>query len=255
MTEYGGGDPARTLALLWRTPQRPSRGPKPGLTVDQIVEAAIALADAEGLAALSMRRVAEALGVGTMTLYRYVPGKAELIDVMFDRVCGEEALPDGELGGWRAKLELFARESWKTYQRHPWVLQVAKSRPPLGPNVIAGFEAALRAVDGIGLTASEMVATVELVGGFVRGVAQGAIEAAQAERQTGVSDEQWWSERASFWDTYFSASRYPTISSVYAAGAYDAPEDSFEFGLQRVLDGLAAFLAARAARSGGPPVE
>jgi AcrR family transcriptional regulator len=88
--EYSGsGDPKRTMALLWGIGKKPTRGPKPGLSVGRIVSAAVEVADAEGLGALSMRRVADRLGIGTMSLYTYVPGKAELIDVMLDTVLGE----------------------------------------------------------------------------------------------------------------------------------------------------------------------
>src|SRR5262245_7512878 len=101
--EYTGrGDPNRTIELLWGTRDRASRGPKPGLTVDRIVAVALALADQVGLEGLSMRAVAERLGVGTMSLYRYVPGKAELLDVMVDRVCTETEWPEDDVGGWRS---------------------------------------------------------------------------------------------------------------------------------------------------------
>jgi AcrR family transcriptional regulator len=152
--EYsGGGDPKRTMALLWGIGKKPTRGPKPGLSVGRIVNAAIEVADAEGLAALSMRHVADRLGISTMSLYTYVPGKAELIDVMLDAVLGEVAQSGDVDLGWRAGLERIARENWALYHRHPWMLQVAAtSRPPLGPNVIAKYDRELRAVDGIGLT-------------------------------------------------------------------------------------------------------
>src|SRR5439155_23227897 len=133
-------DPARSLALLWRTRERASRKGKPDLSVDLIVRAAIDIADASGLGALSMRRVAERLGVGTMSLYTYVPGKAELLDVMLDAVYGEPDRPDAVPGGWRARLERIARENLALYQRHPWLLQVATSRPVLGPNAIAKYD-------------------------------------------------------------------------------------------------------------------
>ena len=109
-TEHsGGGDPARTMALLWGTQKRPSRGPKPGLSGGVVVGAAIGVADAEGLPALSMRRVAERLGISTMSLYTYVPGKGELIDVMLDSVMGETAEPGDMAGGWRERLDLVAK--------------------------------------------------------------------------------------------------------------------------------------------------
>lgn len=240
------------MELLWGTRKSPSRGPKPGLSVEEIVGVAIEVADAEGLAALSMRRVAEKLGVGTMSLYTYVPGKAELIEVMFDAVMGEAARPDGVDGGWRAGLELIARETRALYQRHPWMLQVAATcRPPLGPNVMARYDHELRAVDGIGLTEAEMDSVVGLVSEYVQGAARGAVEAAQAEQRTGMTDEQWWYAHAPLLEKVFDASRYPTAARVgEAAGAAYNPEHAFEFGLQRVLDGIEAFIRARSAQPG-----
>src|SRR6266540_1253229 len=112
ITAYSGsGDPARSIALLWRTRERPTRGGRSGLSVERIVRAAIEIADAEGLAALSMRRVAERLGAGTMSLYTHVPGKAELLDVMLDTVYGERAMPEDVPGGWRGRLKLIARQN------------------------------------------------------------------------------------------------------------------------------------------------
>ena len=159
--EYSGrGDPRRSLELLWGIARSPTRGPKPGLSVETIVQTAIEVADAEGLPALSMRRVAERLKVGAMSLYTYVPGKAELLDVMLDTVYGEIRIPDDAASDWRANLEQRAREDWALYLRHPWVLQIARARPLLGPNETALFESTARAVSGIGLAAGEIVAVV-----------------------------------------------------------------------------------------------
>src|SRR6266545_6160223 len=99
-----------------------------------------------------MRRVAEHLGVSAMSLYTYVPGKAELIDLMLDTVYGEAVGAGDEAEGWRARLASIARQSWALYLRHPWLLQVATARPPLGPNTADKYEHDLRAVAGIGLT-------------------------------------------------------------------------------------------------------
>ncbi|MBF8192465.1 TetR/AcrR family transcriptional regulator C-terminal domain-containing protein [Nonomuraea sp. K274] len=250
--EYPGkGDPARSLALLWRTSERVSRKGKPELSVDRIVRAAIEVADAEGLQALSMRRVAERLGVGTMSLYTYVPGKPELFDVMLDTVYGETARPEDVPGGWRGRLEQIARENWALYLRHPWLLQVAGSRPVLGPNVTAKYDYELRAVDGIGLTDLEMDSVITLITGFVHGTARGAVEAAQAESQTGMTDQQWWAAHAPFLSRISDADRFPTAARVgQAAGealnAAYSPEHAFEFGLRRVLDGIEVLVRDRA---------
>jgi AcrR family transcriptional regulator len=261
-TEYSGsGDPRRSIELLWGVPGRPRRGPKPRLAVGQIVAAAIGVADAEGLAALSMRRVADELGVGTMSLYTYVPGKGELIDLMLDTVLGEQDRPADVAGGWRARLAQIARANWALYHRHPWLLQIAAHRPPMGPNVMANYEYELRAVDGIGLTDLEMDSVVTLISGFTHGAARGAVEAAGAEQHTGMTDEQWWQAQAPLLGTVMDAERYPTAARVgSAAGAAHnapySPEHAFEFGLQRILDGIEAFIGdrpvPRAERQDGP---
>ncbi|MGH3880875.1 MAG: TetR/AcrR family transcriptional regulator [Actinophytocola sp.] len=250
---YGGrGDPVRSMALLWRDDSAPAkgRGPKPGLTVDRIVAAAVEVADAEGLAALSMRRVAEKLGVGTMSLYTYVPSKAELVDVMFDTILGE--IPRGEVeGGWRLRLEAIARASWDHYRRHPWVLQVmAMSRPPLGPNSIAGYDHDLRAVDGIGLSELEMDSVLNLLHVFVQGAARTAIEADASASDTGVTDLEWWETYAPLLAKVFDAEKYPVAARVGAVAgevyqaAYD-PEHGFRFGLVRLLDGIEVLVSSR----------
>jgi AcrR family transcriptional regulator len=239
--ESGRGDPTRTLELLWRARQPPTRGPKPGLTIEQIAGAAIAVADALGLEALSMRRLAEELGVGTMSLYRYVPGKAELVDVMLDTVFAEAAVPEGR--DWRTTLEQFARERWAMHQRHPWAAR-AETRPVLGPNSIDPYEGLLSAMAGTGLAPGDVVNTVELVGHYVAGAARRAADDADAQRRTGVSDEEWWATREPFWESYFDVERYPTITALYEAGAFEARTDAFEFGLERVLDGIEAYLTS-----------
>jgi AcrR family transcriptional regulator len=249
MTEYGGsGDPQRSLELLWRTHEAPKRGPKPRLDLDQIVTAAIGVADAEGLATLSMRKVAEALGVGTMSLYTYVPGKSELLDLMFDQaVAGSNE--HGE-GTWRERAEHVAHENWWRYHRHPWLLEITMVRPVLGPNVIARYDHELAALEGIGLTDVEMDAVVSLLAGHVEGAARRALESAHAERNTGQSDEEWWAARAPLLEKLLDPERYPTAMRVGAAAGEEhnaayAPEHSFEFGLQRILDGVQALVDGR----------
>ena len=242
------------MALLWGVGKKPGRGPKPGLSVERIVGAAIGLADADGLGALSMRRVADALGIGTMSLYTYVPGKAELIDVMLDAVMGELGEPESLDGDWGAGLEWVARENWDLYHRHPWLLQVAAtSRPPLGPNVIAKYDRELRVVDGIGLSDVEMDSALALVLEHAQGAARRSLEATQAERSSGKTDDEWWRANEPLLSKVFDPERYPIAarvgresSEVYQA-AYD-PRYAFEFGLQRILDGIEALVRER---SGG----
>lgn len=250
-TQYGGsGDPARSMALLWGMQRRPTRGPKPRFTVDGITAVAIELADTEGLDALSMRKVAERLGTTAMALYSYVPGKAELLDLMVDRVHGE--LPAGPYAGdgWRAKLERLARELWAMHLRHPWLLQIARSRPVLGPNIMAAWDRQLGAVADLGLTEIEMDLVVTMVIDYVHGAVRTAVEMAQAAERTGVTDQQWWEAHAPLLEKVYDPRRFPHATRVGAATGEEyqapaAPERAFEFGLARLLDGLAAFLTAR----------
>jgi AcrR family transcriptional regulator len=250
-TEFsGGGDPGRSIALLWGVAGGGRRGPKPRHSVEEVVQAAIDLADAEGIAALSMRGVAEMLGLSPMSLYTYVPSKAELMDLMLDRVAGEQQAPDLPVDGWRARLEQIARQGWTRAQRHPWILQVGTHRPPLGPNVLARVEATLRAVDGLGLTEMEMDQLTSLIGDYVRGAVRAALDAREIEQASGMTDEQWWAMNTPLLEGLVDATRYPTtvkIGEAYKSGRMAAPdhERSFEFGLQRVLDGVEAFIDSR----------
>ena len=248
----GGGDPKRSIELLWGVRESSRPGPKPRFTVAEVAAAAIAIADAEGLAALSMRKVADRIGISAMSLYTYVPGKAELIDLMFDTVLAEVASDDDAAGGWRERLERVARDNFALYLRHPWLLQVAASRPPLGPNVVAKYDRDLRAVDGIGLGDIEMDLVVQMVGDFVHGAARTAVAATQVAQRTGLTDEQWWERAAPALEKVLDPAAHPTATRVgAAAGAeYNAaidPERAFEFGLARLLDGVAALIR----RAGG----
>jgi AcrR family transcriptional regulator len=251
VTEFsGGGDLRRSIALLWGVPGTGRRGPKPSRSVEEVVSAAVALADAEGLAALSMRRVAETLGLSPMSLYTYVPSKAELVDLMVDRVAVEIAEPDPALTGWREKVEHLARQRWSMAQHHPWLMQVGVHRPPLGPNILAKIEATLQALDGQGLTEFEMNHFAALILNYVRGSARAALDAREVERESGITDEQWWALNAELLEGLMEPSVYPTttrVGAAYRAVEQPVPDSisDFEFGLQRVLDGIAVFIDRR----------
>lgn len=258
----GGGDPMRSIELLWGgeaprdSDRRTRRGPKPKLTVAQITRTAIEIADTQGLSALSIRRIADELGVAPMSLYTYVPGKAELIDLMLDAALGE-ALPragGGDAaagsGGWRARLEGIARENWALHRRHPWMLHVVTHRPALGPNLIAKYDAELRAVDRIGLTDLEMDSVISLISGYVQGAARASVEARQVEQRTGMTDAQWWESHAPVLERVLDPERFPLAARVGSAAgdayqAVSAPEHNFEFGLRRILDGIAVLVGQR----------
>ena len=252
----GAGDPARTLQLLWRDPAAvPRHGPRQGLTVDQVVAAATALADAEGLDAVTMRRVAASLGVVPMTLYTYVPGKAELLDLMLDSACARMPRTDTSGRPWRERLAAIAAENRALFEAHPWAAAVSTVRPPLGPGLIAKYEHELSALDGLGLDDVQMDAALTHLLTFVQAWA-GAAADARANRESGMDDEQWWAARAPLLARVLDPGAYPlatrvgTSAGTAHAAAYD-PEHAYRFGLRVILDGLAAQLPGSGIPAGG----
>ncbi|MDV6012579.1 TetR/AcrR family transcriptional regulator [Haloechinothrix sp. LS1_15] len=243
-------DPERLVRLLWEPRGRPARGPKPGLTLDRIVRAAIEITDAKGFDALSMRGVAQRLGVGTSTLYSYVPGKAELYALMLDTVAGWSSHPHTLPGDWRARYAAWAREDWADFRQHPWVLRLRAEVTLPGPNMMAWLDSALRVLDGTGLTEHEKLATVGAVDGFVRRAAQDAVEApqgGQGDSSGPVTDV------VAVLAGWVDPARYPRVVRAIEEGVDLASDARFEFGLQRLLDGIEAFIVARAASSPAPP--
>ncbi|MGW9631543.1 TetR/AcrR family transcriptional regulator [Agromyces sp. NPDC055520] len=250
--DSAGSEPDRTLRLLWRShfgEPVGSRGPKQRSSVDEVVATAVQLADAEGIDAVSMRRIADRLGLKPMSVYTYVPGKAELIDLMVDRVAGESALPrlDGELA---ARLAQIARLQWEEYLRHPWLLSIDTSRPPLGPNVSDHWEWCLRAVDGLGLSDLDMDRIVALLLGFVTAPARAHLDAERHRAADEESAADWWERNEPLLEQILDAERYPVSARVgQAAGAAGPaePSDAFEFGLARMIDGIVAYITSRRA--------
>jgi AcrR family transcriptional regulator len=243
------GDPARTLKLLWRDtgPSDTRRGPRQGLSIEQVVAAAIGLADSDGIGAVTMRQVATILGVVPMSLYTYVPGKAELLDLMLDTVYAQMPRTDVSGRPWRERLSAIAQENRDLFDRHPWVADVATNRPPLGPGLMAKYEHELRAFDGLGLADMDMDAALTFLLGFVQAAARSATEAATGQQDSALSEEQWWAANAPLLARVFDADAYPTAARVGSAagatyGAAYSPDHAYRFGLQRVLDGLAAII-------------
>ncbi|MFE0927643.1 TetR/AcrR family transcriptional regulator [Streptomyces mutabilis] len=246
----GSGDINRTLELLWDTGRRPSRGPKPGLTLERIVEAAVEVADRDGLGAVSMRRIATELGTGTMSLYRYVPGKAELIDLMLDRVQrpSEDADDLGD-GDWRSALEALGHATLALYRRHTWLLEVNQSRPVLGPAALDGMEKVLARIRPMGLTDPELVSTIVMIDGYVVGAARTQVYQEEAERTSGMTDAQFWRAQEPALVKAMTSGRYPVLASL-SEDAFGTGFDHFGFGLRRILDGLEVLVAARRAADG-----
>ncbi|WP_338684117.1 TetR/AcrR family transcriptional regulator [Streptomyces acidiscabies] len=240
----------RTLELLWEGARRPARGPRPTLTLDRIVEAAVEIADREGLDAVSMRRVAAELDTGAMSLYRYVPGKSELVELMLDRV-NRVAQDPGDLGdlsdgSWRKALEVMAHSMLGLYHRHPWVLPASRSRPLLGPSAMDGMEKVLARIRPMGLTDTELVSAIMAVEGYVVGAARTQVYYQEAERASGMTTSEFYEAQSPYLSRVMESGRFPVLASL-DAGTWTSSFDHFGFGLQRILDGLEALVARRGA--------
>jgi AcrR family transcriptional regulator len=194
-----------------------------------------------------MRRVAQALGVVPMTLYTYVPGKAELLDLMLDAAYAGMSRTDTTGAPWRHRLATIAGENRALYEDHPWAAAVSTARPPLGPGSIAKYEYELSALAGLGLSDVEMDDCLTYLLAFVQASARAAQDARAAREQTALTDPQWWEAAGPVLARYLDPRRFPLASRVGAAAgeahgsAYD-PDHAYRFGLQRVLDGLATLI-------------
>lgn len=244
--EYaGGGDPARTMALLWRTAEAPKRGPKQRLDLDRIVATAIDLADSGGLEAVSVRAVAQTLGIAASSLYTYLR-KPELLELMVDQVVGTSGPPPDTLTAYAwASLDLF--------RRHPWLLQISTSRTVLGPNIVARYDATLGLLGWLPPTDRERcLATVDV---YIRGAAAEVVDAEQAPARTGRSDDEWWNDYAPILDQHLTGGDYPNLRALDQAGAFEPSSTDTPYTVQRALDrftfGLEVVLGAIARRAPG----
>lgn len=233
------------VRLLWGPPVTPARGPRRGLTLGQIAGAGVGIADAAGLAGVSMQGVAGELGVTKMALYRYVPGKAELVALMV-----EAALPDPGAGldsalaaaggGWRERLGVWTRELLAGYRAHPWLLDATMGARALGPREVGWLERALAALEGRGLSGAEAMDVVVLLTGHVRGIAgqeRGADGTAGVDAELGAVLAAVVAERGE---------EYPALAVALGSIARHGGQDQgLEFGLERILDGVGLLVERR----------
>ncbi|MFE5241215.1 MULTISPECIES: TetR/AcrR family transcriptional regulator C-terminal domain-containing protein [unclassified Streptomyces] len=244
------------------TPTTPARGPRsatpttppgpsaePDLSLERIVRTAVAIADAEGLSALSMRGIAARLGVAAMSPYRYVTGKDDLILLMADAAFGEQFYPATAPDGWRARLELGARTLWTLHRRHPWLAQLSSlTRPLLLPNLMVHGEWSLSALDGHGLDTTTLFDIHVLLYSHVQGLAVHLEREAQAAATTGQDEDQWMDSRGDALRSLVESGRFPTFAKVVSSfdDGYDLRLDTlFELGLKALLDGLAPVIEGR----------
>lgn len=229
---------------IWERMERPARPPRAALTHRQIAEAAVEIADAEGLDAVSMRRLADRLGVATMGLYRYVRGKDDVIELMVDTVYAEEAAATTG-ADWREVLTVAARRLRALMLRHPWLVETTALAGPLTPNFIARTDRLLASLDGLGLDADTAMTVNSTVGAFVVGATTAQIRMARLMRKEGAEKmddlRELYSSRMRW---LLGSGRYPAFARYIHEGVRKDEDDwQFELGLECVLDGVAARLA------------
>lgn len=217
------------------------------VTRERVIESAIATADSEGVAAVSLRRIAVNLNVSTMSLYRSIANKDDLLVGMMDALMGEEAWPATRPQGWRAQLEYIAHRQWRGYQSHPWLAQIVSlTRPQLAPNAMRHSEWTLRAIDCYGLDDTTRLYIVLTLFGHVRGAATGLESEQQAERDTGIDMEEWMRVHDARFAPVIQSGRFPHLAKLDNNANVDFDLDTlFEFGLARLLDGFATLIEGR----------
>lgn len=232
-------------AALWQRTERPRRGPRPGLSVDVITAAAVEIADGEGIDAVSMARVAKALGVTTMALYRYVPSKDGLLALMLDSVAPLPAGPDDAAGTWRERLEAWCRGQLDLFVEHPWMGQLAHL-PAVGPNRVAWIDRGLRALADVDVPEALKTAVVGRLSLHL--LTEGQMLVAMRAAAAGASsDHPAVMDFDALLRSVTDPQRHPALTAALDAGAFTdeggAGVDHVGLGLSILLDGVTAVLA------------
>jgi AcrR family transcriptional regulator len=249
MSRKKGRELRRRSELLWGDGERPSRGPKPGLSREDIVRAAIRIADRDGLAALTMQAVAKKLRFTTMALYRYFPSKEALVDAIVDAAMGRPPRGAEPNADWRGQLERWAHAKRAMLTARPWLAELPFVAAPHGPNWLSWVDAAVEALSRTGLSAADMFEMVTVIVGYVREASATAVSRARA-RAGGTSDEEWGAAIAADLGRAVGDPRFPALSAALTSGSGGPArtlEEGFDFGLQRVLDGIQVYVDSRPA--------
>lgn len=229
----------QSLKLLWEGLPEPKKGPKPTLTLEQIVQAGVELADQEGLEAVSMRKLAQKLGVGAMSLYRYVPSKTELLNLMLDAVSGPDPQRESAFSqGWRAGLEAVGRDGRDQYLAHPWLLQVNWTQPVLGPNSMADMELIFSGLHEMPLSDQQKMQVIVALDSYVTGAVRQEILSNRAASESGMTDDQFWESQVPMLETIFASGRFPVMAALAEDTFTGTWEEHFHFGLALFLDGV-----------------
>jgi AcrR family transcriptional regulator len=241
MTDKGGDALPESVAAAWGVRERPLKGPKPTLSLPRIVAAAVRVADAEGLDAVSMGRVAAELGAAPMSLYRHVSSKEELLTLMVDAAWGDSPPPRAPGEGWRAGLSRWAWTMRTQIRRHPWAVRIPIHSLPIMPREVAWFENALACLGSTGLAEVRKASVIMLLAGYVRNLATTEADIGAAIVASGLSPIEWMSSYPRMLAKLTDPQDFPALSTFIAAGVFeieDGPDDEFIFGLDRILDGV-----------------
>ncbi|MFD4025251.1 TetR/AcrR family transcriptional regulator C-terminal domain-containing protein [Streptomyces sp. NPDC058576] len=255
----GGGDLPASLEAAWGLRDRPAKGPKPGLSLERIVAAAVGVAADDGLAAVSMGRVAQELGASTMSLYRYVSAKDELYVLMQETAVGPpEPLAALKAGaGWRAALTEWASAQRDRFRANLWVLRIPVGGPPVTPNSLAWWEQGLQALEGSGLDEGDKISVILLISNFVRSEALLMSDLAAAVTARGVSPEEVTASYERTLRRLVDPERHAGIARLLESGVMSEPDDpeyEFTFGMGVLLDGVEALIRKAADGSPAPDV-
>lgn len=240
MSEQGVPGVPSGIALAWGLSADPQRGPKRSLTIGQIVDAAVAIADRGGLAAVSMNSVAQSLGFTPMSLYRYVASKDDLLMLMQDRATGAPpaAVAEAAVDGWRAGLSAWAAASLAGYRAHPWILDI----PPVGgvstPQSAAWLDSALGALAGVPAPYGSKISMILALMGQVRWQANVERSYTDAATASGASLEDIDAGVEHLMRMLVRPDVYPHLADAVASGVFTEPGDPFAYGIERVLDGI-----------------
>lgn len=244
------------LAAAWGLRERSPKGPRRGLSLDRIVTAAVEVAAAEGIGAVSMGRVAKHLGASPMALYRYVTAKDELLQLMVDAATGPPVPAPAPGGGWRPELTHWATAQRAVLLRNRWILRIPVSGPPVAPNSIAWMEQGLAALRDTALTPGDKVSVILLVSGYVRNEATLHADMAEAAQRAADPSADVLRGYADLLRALTSTGTHPHLHTVLDSGALDGdddPDEDFRFGLERLLDGVEKLVHARAEEPGSGP--
>ncbi|MFE9116151.1 TetR/AcrR family transcriptional regulator [Streptomyces sp. NPDC007172] len=244
--ETGVGLPA-SIEVAWGLREPVTKGPKRVLSLERIVGTAMKIAEEAGLGAVSMSRIAGELKSSTMSLYRYVSAKDELLPLMVDQAFGPPVAPEKECDGWRAGLEHWSWSYLAVLRRHAWVVHVPIGGPPSTPNQVAWVEQGLSFLVDAKLREAEKMSTILLLAGIVRNDAMLA-STYEAFAKAGASGDEIMMDYRRLIERLADKEHFPAINRVIQAGVFDAADDQdteFAFSLGRVLDGVEALVRDR----------